>query len=412
MRQWKEEIEKHLDVPGGIGLIQGKVFDWKKAIVLATYHSLADRAPMMTEEVRRWFGIAVWDEAHHVAAPTFSRTADLFYGVRLGLTATPSRDDGMDVVYNFHLGPVLYKNLKQDLKPRIVFRWTGMGLDFEDQRVRLAVHDKNGELHIGKVAGFLGAWKPRVDFILNEVKQAVANGRKVIVLSKSVDALINMMAAWNGQQDLITDIPFPSAQDVGETVPPLELTKSDLFKLQKKLHTIIGRIAKNPPNLQAELQAKANVELTLEAYRVFKKCESLWNQQRTKYLKVLIGQPSTAGLMIYKVNPETRTKMLRERQVTFAVMKYGREGLDERSLDTIIINEPISSRNSLQQMMGRVLRKKGGKKESIVVILEDNIGPFIGMCKKLRRHLTEWPQDDGGPFTYENIGYKDIGRRH
>ena len=108
--------------------------------------------------------------------------------------------------------------------------------------------------------------------------------------------------------------------------------------------------------------------------------------------------------MIHAVKPAERTRMLKEKQVTFAVMKYGREGLDDRNLDTIIINEPISSRNSLQQIMGRVLRKKKGKQKSVVVFLEDNIGPFMGMCQKLRSHLRSWPTDEGGPFSYENIG--------
>lgn len=413
MRQWREEIEQHLDVPGGVGLIQGDVFDWKKPIVLATYHSLAARAPFLTEEVRRWFGTAIWDEAHHVAAPTFSRSADLFYGVRLGLTATPDRDDGMHVVYNFHLGPVIYKNLQQDLKPRIYFVWTGLGVDKNDPKVLAAVNDKNGELHIGKVAGFLGGWPQRVDFLINQVKEAVAADRKVIVLSKSVDALVNMLAAWNQQTTLYSDVPFPTAQDVGETVPPMELSAIEQRKLGKQLGMIKGELQKQGanPNAAALQQKKALLEQAFEAHRVYKKCAALWNKKRATYLKDLLAQPSTAGLMIYKVDPDARTKMLREKQVTFAIAKYGREGLNERSLDTIIVNEPLSSRNSLQQLMGRVLRDMEGKKEPVVVFLEDDIGPFIGMCKKLRRHLSEWPLDQGGPMPYENLGHVNTHKK-
>lgn len=403
MRQWTEEIELFLDIPGGVGRIQGDIFDWQKPVVLATYHSLAARAPTMPEEVRRWFGTAVWDEAHHVAAPMFSRSADLFYGVRLGLTATPDRDDGMHVVYNFHIGPVLYKNLLQELRPRIYFVWTGLGLDKDDPRVLAAVNDKNGELHLGKVAGFIGGWRPRIDFVLDQVRQAVANDRKVIVLSKSVDSLVNMLAVWNGRQDLITDVAFPVAQDVGETVPPSPLTDAEIARLQKRLGAVNARIAAKPA--PADVQMKAHIEQLLQGHIVFKKCASLWNKKRAGYLKQLLTQPSSGGLMIYKVDPEVRTKMLREKQVTFAISKYGREALNEKALDTIIINEPPSSRNSLQQMMGRVLRQKEGKKEPVVVFLEDDIGPFIGMCKKLRRHLAEWAHDEGGPFEFENIGH-------
>jgi superfamily II DNA or RNA helicase len=153
-----------------------------------------------------------------------------------------------------------------------------------------------------------------------------------------------------------------------------------------------------------------SAQLMLQQHDVYKKCESLWNKKRDQYLKQLLAQPSTGSLMIYKVDADLRTRMLREKQVTFAIAKYGREGLDERSLDTIIVNEPLSSRNSLQQLMGRVLRKKEGKKEPVVVILEDDIGPFIGMCRKLRCHLSEWPHEEGGPFVYENRGHITTNR--
>lgn len=415
MRQWKEEIETHLDIPGGVGLVKGKTRDWKKPVVLATYHSLADWAPTMPEEVRRWFGTCIWDEAHHVAAPKFSRSADLFYGVRLGLTATPDRDDGYHVVYNFHLGQVVYKNLSQDLKPRICFVWTGLGLDENDPKAQAAARDVNGELHIGKIASHLGGWPPRINFVLDQVRMAIASDRKVLVLSKSVDALVNLFAAWNQEATFISDIPFPTAQDVGETVPPAELSKVEVAKATKALFVSADKIAKfvaagDATKAQVEAQRKANIEYTLEAHRVYKKCEKVWNKARSDYLKSVLAKPSDAGLMIYKVKADQRARMLREKKVTFAVMKYGREGLNERSLDTAIVNEPISSKGGLQQLMGRVLRKKKGKKEPVVVFLEDDIGPFIGMCKKLRHHLSSWPHDEGGPFDYENIGHPN-GRK-
>jgi superfamily II DNA or RNA helicase len=420
LRQWREEIELHLDVPDGVGLIQADVFDWKKPIVLATYHTLANKAHLLPEEVRRWFGTIIADEVHHISAPTFSRAADLFYGYRLGLTATASRDDGYHVVYIFHFGPVIYKNLSQELKPRICFVWTGMGLDPSDPIVTSAAHDRNGELHIGKVASFLGTWPRRVDFAINQIQQAVANDRKVLFLSKSVDTLINLLACWNDKQQLrVTDIPFPTAQDVGETVPPTELDGRTMVKVLKQLHTTIAKIATASSSqsslamLQGETLKKQHLEQMLEGHRVFKKCEALWNKKRAEYLKSLLKQPSTAGLMIYKVKPDVRAKMLREKQVTFAIMKYGKEALNEKALDTIIVNEPLSSANGLQQLMGRVLRIKAGKKEPVVVFLEDDIGPFIGMCKKLKTHLVNWPAEQGGPLTYENIGHfsKDMVKK-
>jgi hypothetical protein len=254
------------------------------------------------------------------------------------LTATPTRDDGQHVIYNFHLGPVIYKDLHQDLVPDIFFRWTGVGLDMTDKTVAAAVNDCNGEMHIGKVAGYLGRQASRIQFMLDEVHQAVSTGRKVIVLSKSVDALVNMLAAWNQMRDLITDIPFPTAADVGTVVPPTEL---DPVAEQRTMGLIMGvKKELGDPRLSAQdhmrlRQKKDHLEQVLAAHMTYKKCEALWNSKRNDYLKKLLAMPSNAGLMIYKVKPAERSKMLKEKQVIFAVMKYGREGLNDRALDTI-----------------------------------------------------------------------------
>jgi len=170
MKQWQEAIDQHLYIPDGLGQIQERFFDWKKPIVMATYQTLANRAEDLPEEVRRWFGLAIYDEVHHISAPTFCKSADLFYGYRLGLTATPERTDGAHVVCNAHLGGVLYKDLKQELKPRFEFRWTGLELNMEDPDVRMAVTDKNGELHLSKLSGYFGRWHERLLILISLIR--------------------------------------------------------------------------------------------------------------------------------------------------------------------------------------------------------------------------------------------------
>jgi hypothetical protein len=178
LMQWQYEVVDKLDIPDGVGLIQGNVFDWKKPVVLTTYHTLAARAAVLPEEVRRWFGVVIYEEGHHSAAPFFSQSIDAVYGRRYLLTATPNRDDGLHIVYNFHVGPVVYKNLMPETIPRINFLWTGCALQLDDPRVAAAVHDKTGELHLKRLAGFFGQWRPRLDLILEQVKKIVDAGRR------------------------------------------------------------------------------------------------------------------------------------------------------------------------------------------------------------------------------------------
>lgn len=412
--QWQHEVAKHLHVPGGVGLIQAQVRDWKKSVVLATYQTLANWANTMPEEVRRWFGLIVWDEGHHVSAPTFSKSAPLFYGYRLALSATPTRADGSHVICQHHVGPVIFKDVKQVNPPAITFKWTGIKLDTNDQEVMSSVQDKNGETHIGKLAGYLGAHRERLNnWVIAEAQAQVLAGHKVLVLSYSVAEVINLMAIWTSGDPncrLYTDIPYPNELDVGETLPPVELAPAYAKKLAGTIAAIwknIRTTANMPENKKAAFKEKADsFSQLLKQYEVWKLTESLYKQRQKAYLNELLQKKSTAGLFTAAVPAPVRFKMLKERKVVFAIMKYGREGLDDKDLSAIIVSEPMSDQNILQQVMGR----PRGKSNAVLVFLEDNIGPLIGQCTKLRRHLKLWDANEGGPFKYTLVGHPSVER--
>lgn len=415
LEQWRAEIALHLNVPGGVGLIQGQTKDWRRGVVLATYQSLANWAGKMPEEVRRWFGLIIWDEGHHVSAPTFSKSAPLFYGYRLALTATPKRQDGTHVIAEHHIGEILFKDLIQKSPPKIYFKWTGFELDFEDKETLSDVCDKNGEMHLGKLAGFFGANRRRLnEVVLPEVKTLVDAGHKVIVLSNSVDEVINLHALWSTGDpavELYTDIPYPTAADVGETLQPFELKKDQLVRATRFVNDIAKNLANNP-NMQKSKREVAEDRLqkyreALAQHEVWKKTEKEFRRRQRVYLKDLLALKSTSGIFTEAVEPAARFEMLRTRQVIFAIMKYGREGLDDKKLSAVLVSEPISDRNTLQQIMGR----PRDKSNSVLIFLEDNIGPLIGQCKKLRRHLRDWPVDEGGPFKYEQPNHPAVARR-
>ena len=98
LRQWRALILSMAKVPGGLGLIQGPSMEWDKAIVLGTYQSLAQKAHLLPPAARRHFRWIIWDEGHHLPAPTYSLMADTFYGTRILLTATPNRSDGREQI--------------------------------------------------------------------------------------------------------------------------------------------------------------------------------------------------------------------------------------------------------------------------------------------------------------------------
>ncbi len=120
--QWIEKINKFVKNPD-IGIIQGTKFDWKHSITIAMIQTLANRIDegKITDEFRRWFGKVIYDEVHHLAAPVFSKTADLCLGQRIGLSATPMRADGLDVIVKYNIGPILYSDMSYDLSPQVFF---------------------------------------------------------------------------------------------------------------------------------------------------------------------------------------------------------------------------------------------------------------------------------------------------
>lgn len=409
LHQWDREINTFLEVPGGVGYLMSGSNTWKHGVVLATYQTLASRAEEMPEEVRRWFGGVYFDEGHHVSAPVFSKCVDLLYGNRYALTATPKRDDGWHVICDFHVGTILHKDLRQSMKARIIFKWTGLQLDLTNPAVASAVLDVNGEVHTSKVTSYFGSWRERMWLLLQDCIDATEAGRKTLLLSNSVDEVVNLMAMWTRgpHTSLYTDIPVPTPHDVGETMSPLALTEQEAKKLKGELRAL-WKAAGKKSAVDAATETVANrLMMQWQQYLVYKKILNELNKRKKRFLKELIAEPSSAGVMTYGVPPKLRQQFLDERPVVFAITKYGKEGLDCPDLDTVLVSSLFSGRNGLQQLMGRPTRPKAGKKP-LVGFYVDNIGHCHGMAQKLQKHLRDWPVEESGPFDYELLGYPKV----
>jgi superfamily II DNA or RNA helicase len=182
LEQWKEEIETHLDVES-VGIVQGKNIDWRgHPIVLAMVHTLALNRERWPMEFRRRFGLVFYDEGHHMSAPVFVRSADLFFGRRYSLTATATRTDGLQTIYQYHLGRVFYSDLTQDLIPTTIFyrlKW-----EFEE-RYKYCIVDVNGNVNSSKVRTYLGELEWRNELIFDHAIKDLRNGRELFILTHS-----------------------------------------------------------------------------------------------------------------------------------------------------------------------------------------------------------------------------------
>ena len=93
--QWREELLEHSTVdPADIGLYHGGTKD-VRPVTIATYQIAGMDRHRSLFDSRKW-GLICFDEAHHITAPVFSRSAELQAKHRLGLSATPVSETGSE----------------------------------------------------------------------------------------------------------------------------------------------------------------------------------------------------------------------------------------------------------------------------------------------------------------------------
>jgi superfamily II DNA or RNA helicase len=132
MNQWAEAVRAKLRAE--VGMIGGGE-DSLKGITVITYDSAYTRA----EELGNKFLLLVFDEVHHLPSEGYSLIAKLFASpYRLGLTATPERDDGRHSLYPDLVGPIVYQKGVKELAGKYI-------ANFEIKRIYVRMTDEEKE---------------------------------------------------------------------------------------------------------------------------------------------------------------------------------------------------------------------------------------------------------------------------
>ncbi len=112
----------------------------------------------------------------------------------------------------------------------------------------------------------------------------------------------------------------------------------------------------------------------------------------------------TAGVVHGKVKGKERIRRINECNPVIGIVRIGKQALNKPKLDTLMLLEPLTKEGVIQQIMGRALRKFGGKKKPLIVIYEDEtITPLSRMCAKIRKILSHWPENKGGAIPFKII---------
>jgi len=201
--QWVTRCREQLGIEATV--IGGGDNDDTGRVVVATIQSLIR---WRWDELYKWakdnaFGLCILDEAHHVPAHTFSRVLMAIPATyRLGLTATPERNDGLTDLLYWHFGDVLKEISTKDLvqagrvmAPRVEQLFTG----WEPPKARV-----DWPVLINKMCKD----EDRNDKIIDKVCELLNADRQVLVLSDRVQHCIDMA-------EVLADLGYSSAALVG-----------------------------------------------------------------------------------------------------------------------------------------------------------------------------------------------------
>lgn len=185
--QWVKEIKLHLQDsrgnPPDVGLVGDGKKEWDKPVVVALIQTLARKGASIPKNIRDRFAVAIYDETAVLGAPEFSKAAPLFSGRRWGLSATPARADGLEALYYKHLGPILIKDLQQDLQPLFYFYRVNWEVDKTDPSYRAYV-ERNGQTDVNALFTYLASKNQRAKEIADIIKAGKAANRKILILSR------------------------------------------------------------------------------------------------------------------------------------------------------------------------------------------------------------------------------------
>jgi superfamily II DNA or RNA helicase len=146
VRQWYDLLRTSFGVP--VGVVGGGEHEIHP-LTVTTY----DSAYLHMDHLGSRFGLVVFDECHHLPGETYALGArQCLAPYRLGLTATPEREDGRDVVIEELIGPIVYR--------RDILELSGSYLaDFETVRLHVDLPPADRAEYQAERAIYLGFLK-------------------------------------------------------------------------------------------------------------------------------------------------------------------------------------------------------------------------------------------------------------
>ena len=360
--QWVDRI-KYFIPNAKIGIIQGKRFDIEnKDFVIAMLQTIIrskSEENSFKEEDFKSFGLTIYDEAHHMAAPSFSKAFPIISSkYNLGLSATPKRSDNLQNIFYWNIGPTSFESFTND-KFAIV-----KNINFTDDNY-VEKYNWKGSIDLHKLHLQIIDNDFRNNMIVKQLVHLSKKGRQILVLSKMINHLRILKTNFckkkyykNYPREIIFEIckkkkinkksfslicsfikiPITSGYYIGGMKQSVDQSVNS--KTHKELDKLIF------DNID-----KIKIEYLKYIYNKNNKLRKKINLNRED--KINIVEESNIEIEIDN-NIESLEKSAKS-DILFASYQLVSEGTDIPTLNTLIMTTP---KKQIQQVVGRILRAK------------------------------------------------------
>jgi superfamily II DNA or RNA helicase len=183
LQQWAGELTSLM--PGiKIGILQEnkKQISDQYDCTIAMIQTLVQRD--FAETDFRSFGFSIFDECHHLGASHFSKALlKVQTKWMLGLSATPTRDDGLTKVFEWFLGKPVYWEKTREADPEVIVRKIPFNCD--DDKYTTVPANYQGDIILARLLTQVVECEPRnqvIDKVIAELVQE--KQRRILILSE------------------------------------------------------------------------------------------------------------------------------------------------------------------------------------------------------------------------------------
>jgi len=204
LNQWKGEMEVFF--PGlRIGILQGTKAEVDPNLydcTLCMIQSLVQKT--YSDGTFRTYGFTIFDECHHLGASNFSQALlKIQTKYMLGLSATPTRDDGLSKVFEWYIGPPVYWEKQREADSTVTVK--GLRFHLEDPKYTVAPVNYRNEPILARLLTQIITCEERNTWIASQLLTLCKDHlRRILVLGERISQLQTLESMIQSAEPSIT----------------------------------------------------------------------------------------------------------------------------------------------------------------------------------------------------------------